>query len=94
NCINLHLQNESFTVSTLCRSIGTSERQLQRKLKITTNKTPNQLISSVRMYKAKELLRLQKYNIAEVAYQVGFSSPSYFTKKFKQEFGTSPSLIS
>ena len=94
NCINAHLKNESFSVSTLCRSIGTSERQLQRKLKTTTNKTPNQLISSVRMYKAKELLRSQKYNIAEVAYQVGFTSPSYFTKKFKEEFGTSPSLIS
>ncbi|MCR9248777.1 MAG: alpha/beta fold hydrolase [bacterium] len=93
NCINKHLTNESFNVSTLCRSIGTSERQLQRKLKLTTNKTPNQLISSVRMYKAKELLRLQKYNIAEVAYQVGFTSPSYFTKKFKEEFGTSPSHI-
>ncbi len=93
NCINKHLTNESFNVTTLCRSIGTSERQLQRKLKTTTNKTPNQLISSVRMYKAKELLRSQQYNIAEVAYQVGFTSPSYFTKKFKEEFGTSPSLI-
>ncbi len=92
-CINTHLMSEAFSVATLCKSIGTSERQLQRKLKTTTNKTPNQLISSVRMYRAKELLLSQKFNISEVAYQVGFSSPSYFARKFKEEFGISPSLL-
>ena len=91
SCINQHLNKVDFNVSELCKTLGVSERQLQRKIKNTTNKTPNQLIVSVRMYRAKELLRTKKYNIAETAYEVGFSSPSYFTRIFKKEFGISPS---
>ncbi len=93
-CIYTHLSNETFSVETLCKNIGTSERQLQRKLKTITNKSPNQLISSVRLHRAKELLLTHKYNIAEVAFQIGFSSPSYFAKRFKKEFGISPSFLS
>ncbi|WP_298549303.1 helix-turn-helix domain-containing protein, partial [uncultured Aquimarina sp.] len=51
-----HLSNDCFGVTTLCKEIGVSERQLQRKLKAITNKSPNQLISSVRLQYAKELL--------------------------------------
>ncbi|TRX59176.1 alpha/beta fold hydrolase [Fulvivirga sp. M361] len=93
-CIYTHLGNETFGVDTLCKSVGTSERQLQRKVKTITNKSPNQLISSVRLHRAKELLLMRKYSIAEVAFQIGFSSPSYFAKRFKKEFGISPSLLS
>ncbi len=89
--IDKHLDDESFGVEALCKEVGLSERQLQRKLKAITNKSPVQLISSVRMYRAKELLRNRNFNISEVAYQVGFSSPSYFSKCFKEEFGTTPS---
>jgi AraC-like DNA-binding protein len=87
------LGDESFGVEKLCREIGISERQLQRKLKAMTNKSPNQLISSVRLHRAKELLLEHPENIAEIAYQMGFSSPSYFSKCFKKEFGTSPSSL-
>ncbi|MEM8939138.1 MAG: alpha/beta fold hydrolase [Bacteroidota bacterium] len=90
-CINAHLSDEKLSVETLSKSIGTSERQLQRKLKTITNKSPNQLISSVRLHRAKELLLSDEYNISEVAFQIGFSSPSYFAKRFKKEFGISPS---
>ncbi|MEM0940363.1 MAG: alpha/beta fold hydrolase [Bacteroidota bacterium] len=90
-CINTHLSDEKLSVETLSKSIGTSERQLQRKLKTITNKSPNQLISSVRLHRAKELLLSDEYNISEVAFQIGFSSPSYFAKRFKKEFGISPS---
>ena len=93
-CINTHLGNENLSVETLCKSIGTSERQLQRKLKTITNKSPNQLISSVRLHRARELLLTHEYNISEVAFQIGFSSPSYFAKRFKKEFGISPSFFS
>lgn len=89
--IDMHLSNESLGVDMLCREIGISERQLQRKLKAITNKSPNQLISSVRLHRAKELLLTQKYTIAKIASQTGFSSPSYFSKCFKKEFGLSPS---
>lgn len=89
--IDTHLDDESFGVGTLCKEIGMSERQLQRKLKAVTNKSPIQLISSVRLHRAKELIHLQKYSISEISYLVGFTSPSYFSKCFKNEFGLSPS---
>ncbi|MEO9802813.1 MAG: alpha/beta fold hydrolase [Reichenbachiella sp.] len=90
-CIDDHLSSESFGVEMLCREMGISERQLQRKLKAITNKSPNQLISSVRLHRAKELLHDREYNINEIAFQTGFSSPSYFSKCFKKEFSISPS---
>ncbi|MEK6482045.1 alpha/beta fold hydrolase [Catalinimonas sp. 4WD22] len=89
--IDAHLSNEAFGVEMLCNEMSLSERQLQRKLKAITNKSPNQLISSVRLHRAKELLLTQEDNIAEVAFQTGFANPSYFSKCFKKEFGTSPS---
>lgn len=92
-CIDDHLEDDTFNVEKLCKELGVSERQIQRKLKAKTNKSPIQLISSVRLHRAKELLLQNKYNIAEIAYQTGFSSPSYFSKSFKREFGTSPSSL-
>jgi pimeloyl-ACP methyl ester carboxylesterase/AraC-like DNA-binding protein len=88
--IDNHLSNELFGVNMLCRELGTSERQLQRKLKAITNKSPNQLISSVRLHRAKELILGRRHNISEIAFQTGFSNPSYFSKSFKKEFGLSP----
>lgn len=89
--IEIHLEKETFGVEMLCREVGVGERQLQRKLKAVTNKSPIQLISSVRLHRAKQLLLKNNANIAEVAYQTGFSNPSYFSKSFKKEFGESPS---
>lgn len=91
--IDNHLSNEAFSVDMLCRDIGMSERQLQRKLKAISNKSPIQLISSVRLHRAKELLLGSEDTIAEIAFQTGFSSPSYFSKCFKKEFGVSPSSL-
>ena len=82
---------ESFNVDTLCKEVGISERHLQRKIKAITNKSPNQLISSVRLHKAKEHLHESNNNISQVAYMSGFNNPSYFAKCFKKEFGISPS---
>ncbi|MGB5818532.1 MAG: alpha/beta fold hydrolase [Saonia sp.] len=89
--IDSHLSNEYFGVEMLCKEIGVSERQLQRKLKAIIDKSPNQLISSVRLHRAKELLLSQQNTIAEIAFQTGFSNPSYFSKCFKKEFVVSPS---
>ena len=91
--IDQHLSNEQFGVEMLCKEIGISERQLQRKLKAITNKSPNQMISSVRLHRAKELIISRELNISEVAFKTGFSNPSYFSKCFKKEFGLSPSDI-
>ncbi|SDL17232.1 Pimeloyl-ACP methyl ester carboxylesterase [Catalinimonas alkaloidigena] len=91
--IDHHLADEAFGIEVLCQEVGISERQLQRKIKSITNKSPNQLIRSVRLHRAKELLLSQQDNIVEIAFQTGFPSPSYFSKCFKQEFGRSPSAL-
>ncbi|MCK8521030.1 alpha/beta fold hydrolase [Aquimarina sp. D1M17] len=91
--INNHLSNDYYGVAMLCKEIGMSERQLQRKLKVITNKSPNQLIAYVRLHKAKELLISKQSTIAEIAFQTGFSCPSYFSKCFKKEFDVSPSAL-
>ena len=93
NIIDDHLEDYYLSVELLCKQIGMSERQLQRKLKATTNKSPNQLISSVRLHRAKELLLQSEHKVAEIAYQTGFSNPSYFSKSFKREFGLTPSSL-
>ncbi|MEM1120214.1 MAG: AraC family transcriptional regulator [Bacteroidota bacterium] len=90
-CINDHLNDTQFSVETICTQVGLSERQLQRKLKGMTGKTPNQIIRSVRLERAKMMLLEQPDNIADIAVQTGFFSPSYFSKCFKQKFGVSPS---
>ncbi|MEM8524325.1 MAG: alpha/beta fold hydrolase [Bacteroidota bacterium] len=92
-CIDENLKDETFGVERLCKCIGLSERQLQRKLKAITNKSPNQIIRSVRLHRAKELLLQKMDNIAEIAFQTGFATPSYFSKCFKKEFGISPSEL-
>ncbi len=91
--IEKNLSDEFFGVEMLCKEIGISERQVQRKLKAITNKSPNQLISSVRLHRAKELLFDNTLNVAQIAFKAGFSNPSYFSKIFKKEFGTSPSEL-
>lgn len=91
--IHTHLGNDSFNVDVLSKEVGISERQLQRKLKAVTNKSPVQLIASVRLHRAKELLLENRFTIAEIAYETGFSNPSYFSKSFKKEFGATPSAM-
>ncbi|MBK8503067.1 MAG: helix-turn-helix domain-containing protein [Saprospiraceae bacterium] len=91
--IENHLSSEQFGVENLCRDIGISERQLQRKLKLIANKSPNQMIRSVRLHRAKELILSKDRGIAEAAFDTGFSNPSYFSKCFKEEFGILPSAL-
>lgn len=92
-CIDENIENEGFGVEKLCECLNLSERQLQRKLKASTNKSPNQIIRSVRLHRAKELLLSQPEDIAQIAFQTGFSNPSYFSKCFKTEFGVTPSEL-
>lgn len=88
-----HLTDEQYTIEVLCEEVGMGQRQLQRKLRSITNKSPNQLVRSVRLHRAKELIVQQSKSITEAAFDTGFSSLSYFTKCFKKEFGYSPSQL-
>jgi signal transduction histidine kinase/DNA-binding response OmpR family regulator len=71
-----------------------SESQLYRKLKATSDKSTAMFIRSIRLQKGKELIQTTNKTISEVAYEVGFNDPSYFSRAFKEEYGSAPSAIS
>ena len=88
--VESRLKDSSLNVEELGRDMGLSRVQLYRKLKSLTNCSPNELLRRMRLRKAASLLVASDMTVAEVAYEVGFSSPSYFTKCYKEEFGESP----
>ena len=85
-----NLQNEQFSVEELSQTIGVSRSQLHRKLKKLTKKSISQFIREIRLEKALELLRADVASVSEIAYQVGFSSPTYFNSSFRNYFGYPP----
>lgn len=84
------MKDAELNVEDLGRNMGMSRVQLYRKLKSLTNYSPNELLRRMRLKKAASLLASSDMTIAEIAYEVGFSSPSYFTKCYKEQFGESP----
>lgn len=88
--VNEQMKDTELNVEDLGREMGMSRVQLYRKMKSLTNYAPNELLRQMRLKKAASLLASSEMTIAEVAYEVGFSSPSYFTKCYKEEFGESP----
>jgi signal transduction histidine kinase/DNA-binding response OmpR family regulator len=89
--VEAHLTDEGFGVDILAREIGMSPTQLYRKLRALTGQVPNEFIRSLRLKRAAELLTRRMGNVAEVAYEVGFSNLSYFAKCFREKYGVSPS---
>ncbi|MCB0551575.1 MAG: helix-turn-helix domain-containing protein [Phaeodactylibacter sp.] len=89
--IEENIGNEYYSVEELAHSVGFSRSQLHRKLKALADKSPNQLIRDFRLARAKELLEQKSATVSEVAYQVGYSNLSYFSKSYKDAFGVSPS---
>jgi DNA-binding response OmpR family regulator len=89
--ISRHLDDADFSVAILADLMAMSRRQLERKVKSVCEKSPADLIRSLRMERASELLHAQAGSIADIAYQVGFRSPSHFTATFKSYFGEVPS---
>ena len=88
-----HLSEEEFSVEQLGKTVGMDRVQMHRKLKALTGKSPSSYLRSVRLIKAKKMILEKKGNISEIAYSVGFSSPTYFTRCFKEEFGQLPSEL-
>ncbi len=85
-----NLGNDAFTVEDLCKEMAVSRVQLNRKLKALLNTNASDYILNARLQKAKYLLQHEDLTIAEIAYQVGFASPAYFSTVFKSKFGTTP----
>ena len=88
--IQQNLCNSEFGVEDIGKQIGLSRVQLYRKVKAMTGSSVVDLLRKARLFKAKRLLETRSMSVSEVAYGVGFSAPSYFTKCFKDEFGILP----
>ncbi len=86
-----HMADENFGVAELADVIGLHRMQLHRKLKAITNQSANEILLSVRLEHAAEMLRKHAATIAEIAYSCGFNTPNYFTKVFRKKYDCSPS---
>ena len=82
--IEENISNEQFGVSELADEAGMSRSTLLRKVKQLTKTSVSQFIRQVRLHQATDLLRQSSLTISEIAYKVGFSSPSYFIKCFHE----------
>jgi DNA-binding response OmpR family regulator len=91
--INAHISEEEFSIEELGIESGMSRGQVYKKIKALTGKSPSLFLRSIRLSKARKMLKGHNSTIAEIAYSVGFSSPAYFTKCFNEEFGYNPSGI-
>ena len=85
-----HLSDNEFNVERIGDEIGLSRVQLYRKVKALTGYSPVEMLRKARLTRARHLLRTTEKTVSEVAYAVGFSTPSYFSKCYKDEFGESP----
>ncbi len=89
--LDQNITNSNFSIEDFGSEMGVSRMQLHRKLKALTGQSASEFLRTQRLKLALKLLKEKKISISEVGYTVGFNDPSYFTKCFKQEFGSAPS---
>jgi DNA-binding response OmpR family regulator len=89
--IDKNIQETELSIESVAEELGLSRGHFHKKMKALTDASPSEYIRTIRLKKAAELLRLRKYSIEEVSYEVGFSSPSYFSRSFNNFYGVSPS---
>ncbi|HSH19435.1 MAG TPA: response regulator [Draconibacterium sp.] len=88
-----YYEDDNFDTNQLIRKIGMSRVQLFRKLKALTDMSATHFIRLYRLSRAKEKILTTQLNISEIAYEVGFKDPAYFTRSFSKEFGIPPSAL-
>ena len=91
--LNEQLYNQDFKSETLNKLLGLSKSQAYRKIKALTGIAPNQLIQELRLRQSLKAISQNNKTIAEIAYDLGFNSPTYFTRLFKKRFGTLPTTF-
>ena len=88
-----NMGDSDFSVERIGEEIGLSRVQLYRKVKALTGQTPVELLRKARLERSRRLIEKMEKSVSEIAYEVGFTSPSYFNKCFKDEFGISPGAM-
>ena len=87
-----NMSRTELSVEELSRELGMSRVHLYKKLLQITGKTPIEFIRVIRLKRAAQLLRESQLHVSEVAFEVGFNNPKYFSRYFKDEFGVLPSV--
>ena len=91
--IQKNLTNENLNVDALVQHSGMNRNALNKKLKSLINKTAKRLIREIRLEKAHSLLLKNNKNVSQIAFEVGFKDPNYFSSCFREKFGVPPSEI-
>ncbi len=91
--VEKNLGDAQFTVTVFCRQMGMSYPVIHRKLAALVSKSPALFIRAIRLYQAKKMLSNPTKNITEIAYDVGFTDPKYFSRAFSEEFSAPPSAF-
>lgn len=86
-----NIKRPELSVEELSSHLGMSRVHLYKKLKATTGKTPVEFIRLIRLKRGAQMLRESQMNVSEIAFQLGYNNPKYFSKYFKEEFGVLPS---
>lgn len=89
--VEKNMSNPDFSVEELSRELLLGRPTLYKKLFSLTGQTPIEFIRTIRLQRAKQMLETEKWTIAEIAYEVGFNDPKYFTKVFRESFQLTPS---
>ena len=87
-----NIKRPDLSVEELSSHLGMSRVHLYKKLKATTGKTPVEFIRLIRLKRGAQMLRESQMNVSEIAFQLGYNNPKYFSKYFKEEFGVLPSV--
>jgi signal transduction histidine kinase/ligand-binding sensor domain-containing protein/DNA-binding response OmpR family regulator len=90
--VEKNIDDPEFSVETFSHELGMSRIHLYRKLHTLTGKAPIEFIRTIRLQHAAQLLEKSQLTVSEIAYQVGFNNPKYFTRYFKEEFNMLPSV--
>ena len=93
SCVKAGMGNPDLSVDMLASEMGMGRSQLYRKIKALTNYSPVELLRNLRLKHARELLTTTEKSVSEIAYEVGFSAPAYFTKCYREMYGETPTDI-
>lgn len=89
--VESHIDNSELSVNEMGKFLCVSRAQLYKRMIALTGRSPIEFIRIIRIKRAHQLLSCSQQSVAEVAYQVGFNNPKYFSQYFKEEYGISPS---
>lgn len=87
------LGNPDLNVDQIAAELGLGRSQFYRKIKALTKYSPVELIRNMRLKRARQMLTTTTKSISEIAYEVGFSTPAYFTKCYREAFGETPTEL-